>query len=517
MEAAGEVWPFAVDPSSADGALHEATWANLSWTPGPHAVSHDVYIGDNFDDVSNATGALPQADTTLTPGTLELDKTYYWRVDEFDGLVTHTGDVWTFTTLPVIAIHADPNLVAWWTFDEGMGSKAVDWSGHDNHGTLVGPKWTTSALHGDAALNSSAGGYVAIQNLSYASTGLREVTVCSWVSTGAASTQYIASFDPDSYWRLEINDSGGGPGQVGWDVMTSSGQVDYGSLTRVDNGARHHVCGVFDNGRMTIYIDGMPEPSVTGGPTFGSTNTRFGFIGGNSEATSFNSPVSGGSPVIGEVDDIRIYDRALTQEEIVLVMRGDPLLAWAPSPSDGATPDIDNATPLSWSAGDSASSHELYFGTDADAVKNADTSDTTGIYRGGQNGTSFTPAEGVEWGTGPFYWRVDENNTDGTVTKGRVWSFTVADFILVDDFESYTDNDADNEAIWQSWIDGFGVPANGSQASHEFPPYAEQTIVNSGSQSMPLSYNNRAGVSDSRAEMTLTAPRDWTAHGVGAL
>ncbi|MEA3226176.1 MAG: hypothetical protein U9Q07_09510, partial [Planctomycetota bacterium] len=235
------------------------------------------------------------------------------------------------------------------------------------------------------------------------------------------------------------------------------------------------------------------------------------------EATDFDGSRGGGAPIAGEVDDIRIYSRALTQEEIVLVMRGDPLLAWGPSPSDGSTPDIDNASPLSWSAGDSASSHEVYFGTDADAVKNADASDTTGVFRGLQSGTSFTPAEGVEWGAGPFYWRVDENNTDGTVTKGRVWSFTVADFILVDDFESYTDNDAENEAIWQNWIDGFGVPANGSQVGNLLPPYAEQTIVHGGGQSMPVLYNNTAGVRNSEAVLALTAPCDWTKHGVGAL
>ncbi|MHC4226924.1 MAG: hypothetical protein ACYSW0_05795, partial [Planctomycetota bacterium] len=215
--------------------------------------------------------------------------------------------------------------------------------------------------------------------------------------------------------------------------------------------------------------------------------------------------------------DIRIYNTALTQDQIILVMRGDPLLAWNPSPTDGSIPDIDNATPLSWSAGDSATSHEVYFGTDRDAVKAADTSDTTGIYRGSQSGTSFIPAEGVAWGGGPYYWRIDENNTDGTVTKGRVWSFTVADFILVDDFEGYTDNDAENEAIWQHWIDGFGIPGNGAQVGYLLPPYAEQTIINSGSQSMPLSYDNTAGVTNSQAELTLTAPRDWTKHDVGVL
>jgi len=198
-------------------------------------------------------------------------------------------------------------------------------------------------------------------------------------------------------------------------------------------------------------------------------------------------------------------------------MRGDPKLAWSPSPADGSMPDVDSALPLTWSPGDEASSHEVYFGTDPDAVKNADTSDTTGVYRGRQNGTSFTPAEGVEWGAGPFYWRVDENNADGTVTEGRVWMFTVADFILVDDFESYTDNDAENEAVWQHWIDGFGVPTNGAQVGYLLPPYAEQTIVHGGVQSMPLAYDNTAGVRNSEAVMTLTEPRDWTKHGVSTL
>ncbi|MHC4569399.1 MAG: LamG domain-containing protein, partial [Planctomycetota bacterium] len=294
--------------------------------------------------------------------------------------------------------------------------------------------------------------------------------------------------------------------------MTSSGQVDYGSLTRVDDGAWHHVCGVFDNGRLTIFIDGLAEPSATGGSTFGTGNLRPGIIGGNSEAGGYN-----GGTAVPDLDDIRIYSRALTQEEIVLVMRGDPLLAWSPNPSDGSMPDIDNATPLAWSAGDMVSRHDVYFGLDRDAVANADTSDATGVYRGSQAGTSFTPAEGVEWGGGPYYWRVDENNTDGTVTAGRVWTFTVADFILVDNFESYTDNDAAGEAIWQHWIDGFGIPTNGAQAGYLVPPYTEQTIVNGGGQSMPLLYDNTAGVRNSEAVLALTAPRNWTNHGVAVL
>jgi hypothetical protein len=49
------------------------------------------------------------------------------------------------------------------------------------------------------------------------------------------------------------------------------------------------------------------------------------------------------------------------------------------------------------------------------------------------------------------------------------------------------------------------------------PPYAEQSIVHGGSQSMPLLYVNEAGVTNSEASMTLTAPRDWTLAGVAEL
>jgi hypothetical protein len=108
---------------------------------------------------------------------------------------------------------------------------------------------------------------------------------------------------------------------------------------------------------------------------------------------------------------------------------------------------------------------------------------------------------------------VDEVYTGNTV-KGPVWTFTVGNYLLVDDFESYTDDDPNNQAIWQTWIDGFGVADNGAQVGYLVPPYCEQTIVHGGNQSMPLLYTNEAGVTNSEASLTLTAVRDWTAGGV---
>ncbi|MHC4628682.1 MAG: DUF1349 domain-containing protein, partial [Planctomycetota bacterium] len=221
----------------------------------------------------------------------------------------------------------------------------------------------------------------------------------------------------------------------------------------------------------------------------------------------------------GLLDDVRLFDHAITADEVLEIMsKGeDPLKAGTPKPGNGALVGLDDATPLSFSPGEEAASHDVYFGLDRDAVAGADTADATGVYRGNQNATTFTPAEGVEWGGGPYYWRIDENNTDGTISEGGIWSFSVADFIPVEDFESYTDNDAENEAIWQHWIDGYDDPANGSQAGDLVPPYAERGIVRSGGQSLPLYYNNTGSVTNSEAALTLTAPRDWTKHGVGEL
>ncbi|MHC4586728.1 MAG: hypothetical protein ACYS3N_19540, partial [Planctomycetota bacterium] len=99
----GNIWNFSIqpytayDPDPADGAASVALGSRLSWTPGFGAVLHYVYFGDNFDDVSNAMGSMPWGTSTYDPGPLEKAKTYYWRVDEFDVIETHKGNVWSFT------------------------------------------------------------------------------------------------------------------------------------------------------------------------------------------------------------------------------------------------------------------------------------------------------------------------------------------------------------------------------------------------------------------------------------
>jgi len=180
--------------------------------------------------------------------------------------------------------------------------------------------------------------------------------------------------------------------------------------------------------------------------------------------------------------------------------------------------DVKQTQIITWSPSVFAASHELYFGTDKDAVKNADTGSPE--YKGTRDlgSESYDPGM-LEWDT-TYYWLVDEvnNANPDSPWTGILWSFTTANFLIVDDFESYNDLDpADPESnrIFNAWIDGYDDPTNGSLVGYDTPPFAEQTIVHGGNQSLPLFYDNTVGYSE--ATLTLTDTRDWTVKGVNRL
>ncbi|MFB0553418.1 MAG: PA14 domain-containing protein, partial [Phycisphaerae bacterium] len=129
----GFVWSFMVAPKTAfkpnpaDGAGSVKPDVRLSWQPGFGAKLHYVYVGDNFDEVNNAAGALPAGLTTYTPGPLEPAKVYYWRVDEFDAVNTYKGDVWSFATLGAVG-SPDPSHGA----TDVKHTQILKWSPCDN-------------------------------------------------------------------------------------------------------------------------------------------------------------------------------------------------------------------------------------------------------------------------------------------------------------------------------------------------------------------------------------------------
>jgi len=519
----GDVWSFIVpplkayDPAPPDNAKFVTTDVSLSWKGGLNTKLHHAYFGNDFDTVNNAAGAPPQTTTTYTPANLELDTVYYWRVDVFDGAILHKGDVWSFRTLPEITV-TDPNLVGWWKLDTTSGTTAIDWSGHGNNGKIAGdPKWVEGFDGGAIEFNGSD--YIELPtDLIGSDVG----SVTMWIKTQQTNVGMILygsdgtggnGYGDENEMHVNI-DSGGIV-----ECFIEFGDADTSAeTTAVNDNSWQHVAATWDiNGQVMLYLNGG-EPV-----TADHTGNNFRFSG----RLRLGAPNSSERFYIGSLDDVRLFDRILSIAEINETMRGDPLVAWKPNPSNGARPNIKDATPLSWSPGDKASKHDVYFGTDKTAVADANTS-TADIYQGRQSVTTYTPPEGVEWGGGPYYWRIDQYNTDGTISKGRIWSFTVADFVLVEDFESY---DAGDNQIWYAWHDGlgYGVPGvdlyfagNGTGAAvgdETTASYTEESIVHGGSQSIPFNYdNNKQGYSKySEAELKLTAPRDWTEGPIGEL
>ncbi|MEN6427370.1 MAG: discoidin domain-containing protein [Phycisphaerales bacterium] len=99
--------------------------------------------------------------------------------------------------------------------------------------------------------------------------------------------------------------------------------------------------------------------------------------------------------------------------------------AITPVPESGAT-DIPRDVILGWTAGETAATHDVYFGTSFDDVNDASTSDPRGVLASqGQTDTTYDPEGLLEYGQ-TYYWRVDEVNgaPDYTLFKGEVWSFT---------------------------------------------------------------------------------------------
>ena len=510
---AGNVWSFTVPPRTAfnpqptDGMKYLPPDTKLSWMAGFGAKLHYVYFGTNYDTVNNATaGGMPSVPTTFDPGALAADTVYYWRVDEFDGSATHKGSVWSLRTMPDIPLATDPNFIGWWKLDEGIGNKALDWSGHGNHGTLRGDaKWEPAGYDGGAINLDGSGDYI--------DTGKTPATlkidvnkartVTAWVYTRAFNNGGIYTSgtysDNQSFslrtltttnrWRLQYYGT------------ANDYDFDFTALNRWV-----HFAHVHDGTRTKIYGNGALIVDVA--RTLNTTNTVTFRIGDYSSA-QFN----------GLIDDVRLYNRALSATEIPDTMRGDPKLAWNASPTNGSTVEIRRISGMSWSKGDSATQHDVYFGTDLAVVTDATTSSPE--YKGRQAGTTWSLAGKIAFDTGPFYWRIDEINTDATISKGRIWSFTVADYLILDDMEDY--NNFPPDRIFETWIDGWGNQAvNGAIVGHPEPDFsagqnfAETVNIHAGKQSMPYYYN--CNFKYSEATMTLAGSnRDWTQQDAKSL
>jgi hypothetical protein len=467
----GDVWSFTIpskqayEPTPADGMMFVDPNVKLTWAAGLGAKLHTVYFGDNFDDVNNAVGGPLQVASTYIPGPLEFNKTYYWRVDEFGADGTYKGDVWSFTT-------TIPGL-----------------------GTVVMERW---------------------ENIN--STDINTLKDNPRYPNNPDVTEVLTEFS----WDLELDHYGG---RIhGWLYAPATGDYTFWLCTD-------------DQGELWLSTDDDSSNIrlIAHESTYSNPNSW-----GSGEEQSEPIPLTGGN---------RYYIMALWKEheggdhcqvawqgpgvpQRVIIPGGnlspyEPVNAYGAKPANRAA-DVTQTPVLQWKPGLQAVSHEVYFGADEDAVKNA----TTALpeYKGTKalGDESYVPGK-LAWES-TYYWRIDEVNNLNPESPwtGSVWSFTTAGFAIIDDFEDY---DAGANQIWYAWHDGLGYGVAGSDpyfagngtgaavGDETTASYTEETIVHGGSQSMPLAYdNNKQNYAKySETEKTLTDTRDWTEQGVTEL
>ncbi|MEJ2702985.1 MAG: discoidin domain-containing protein [Sedimentisphaerales bacterium] len=306
---------------------------------------------------------------------------------------------------------ADPNLIGWWKLDEGTGTTVADASGAGHDGVFAEgtPEWVEGVYGG--ALKFDGSNKVEVPD--HPDFHLQDaISVALWLEPEEGQPDYAKPFikqkSGEYPYALQYNTN-----QGMYATINASARFDTSPTLANFPGQWAHMCFTYDGSALILYRDGEEVARVAATGTLQQNDLSLS-IGGRLDSTQ---------NFIGTIDDVRLFNRTLTPEEIQKIMvDAPPPVVSDPEPANGAT-DVVREVVVRWTPVDYANEHDVYLGSDALAVANADSSDTTGIYRGRSGPDSYTPPERLEFDQN-YYWRVDEVNPDNTVSKGNLWSFT---------------------------------------------------------------------------------------------
>lgn len=292
--------------------------AQLIWGLGEGALYHDVYLGTDAAAVANAGHGSPEfmgtvSDPNFDPCSLKWVTTYYWRIDEVGPACIAKGEVWSFTT----STYSEPNfpLAGHWKFDEGEGTMAYDSVG-SNNGTIYGAAWTTGKINGGLSFDGS-GDHVSIAHQTNLNiTG--DITISAWVNLRRESYQHA----------IVTKCEGNGTQNSPFDFRTwlcvnpcpvfsradASGREEALCLGVIPVEQWNHVLVRVKNKVPDFYINGAIKGKY-GDTIFTKTPT------GNTSRVLIGMREDG-LPLDGLMDDVRIYNRALTAGEILQLYQG---------------------------------------------------------------------------------------------------------------------------------------------------------------------------------------------------
>mgnify|MGYP000843942956 CR=1 FL=1 len=256
-------------------------------------------------------------------------------------------------------------------------------------------------------------------------------------------------------------------------------------------GARNVVIEYSVDGQTWTALEGVPEFARASGTATYVANTVVDFGGVQAKYVKLNIETNwGGMAKQVSLSEVRFYYV--------------PVQAFMPVPANGAT-NVPLTASLDWRPGREATSHKVFFGADSAAVAGGTAPASTVAEHG------YTPAA-MNLDT-EYSWRVDSIGDTGTY-EGDLWSFRTQEYLVVDDFEGYTDDEGSR--IYEAWVDGITTGASGSQVGYDQAPFAETTNTHGGNQSMPILYDN-SKFALAEAQITFDSAQNWTARGIKTL
>ncbi len=286
----------------------------LSWGAGNPSYQHDVYLGTDPVAVANATADSPEymgrlTATSFNPGGLLPSTRYYWRVDEITtNNVVIPGKVWSFET-PVDLSSLENGLMAHWMLDETDGTVVYDATENGHNGILSGGLQGVVAVLGTAYEFDGNDSIETVNPFSFMGPdGTYSIT--GWIRTtySSAEQDIVAATSSGHGILLEIRTNG----QLRYlhrYPYGSTGGTEVFSGVSINDGDWHQFAAVKTTDAIKLYVDGqfrVESSDTTVIPKTEALDIAIGklMVGNNSRMLR------------GGIDDIRLYDRALTPGEV---------------------------------------------------------------------------------------------------------------------------------------------------------------------------------------------------------
>ncbi len=369
--------------------------------------------------------------------------------------------VFYFALVLMFACSASADLVGYWSFDEGAGTVANDGSGNNNHGEVVGgAQWVAGKIGGALAFDGVDDMVVVEQNIGlpiYNNGTDNAWSVAMWVNGAPQNDMRVFSEGSTTSNNPLFNlgtKNDGATGQLDVYIRPAGLGHTFSDAEPFDE-TWHHIAWVDENGTVRVYIDGVLD-----GGNFDYTRAELDLntttIGGILRANPSHW-------FTGMIDDVQIYNHALTADEVLAAMKGiSKGIATDPAPADEQT-DIPRDVALSWTASENAVTHDVYLGTVFDDVNDADRGNPMNVLVSeSQTATNLDPDGLLDYGQ-TYYWRIDEVNgaPDNTIFKGDVWSFTIEPFAYAIEGVSATSNGTpDAGSAVENMVNGSGLDAD---------------------------------------------------------